>query len=263
VTDTFRPGYITDLDIEIPQGGTFTMRFGVVAVQLAITGPTVVRNTAYTIGTLVTPLVPNGYAYECQAAGTTHATNEPTWPTVVGKTVTDGTVTWRCEGATSDREYLIDTSAYTAVMEVRDGDFDGATVLEASTTDGRITVGYTPRKWANSTAYTDSQQVVPTLLNGFVYEAVVGGTSHASTEPTWPTTLGTTVTDGTVTWRAEHVATVDNGMISNLDVTIAAGVTELLTDWGKGVWTIQLIEAPSTLIFWADGVARLRRESTY
>jgi len=47
-----------------------------------------------TQGTIVEPTTPNGFVYICTVAGT--ATGEPTWPTVLGGTVTDGTVTWRC-----------------------------------------------------------------------------------------------------------------------------------------------------------------------
>jgi hypothetical protein len=260
---TFTPAYITGLDINIPQGGQFVARLGVVATQLGISGPTVARNTAYTLGQLVTPVAANGYAYECSTAGTTHSTTEPTWPTVVGKTVSDGTAVWRCEGSTSDREYLIDTTDLIAEMEIREGDWDGDTILEGGTSDGRVTVGFSPGVWEANTAYVDGQWVIPTLWHGIVYEAVVAGTSHGATEPTWPTTMGATVTDGTVTWRAEHVATVDNGMVSNVTISLDSGVTAALSDWGRGTWNLDLTEAPDTRIVRAQGVARLLRENTY
>lgn len=47
-----------------------------------------------TQGTVVEPTAPNGFVYICTVAGT--ATGEPTWPTTLGGTVTDGTVTWMC-----------------------------------------------------------------------------------------------------------------------------------------------------------------------
>ncbi|RLC62269.1 MAG: hypothetical protein DRI01_07145, partial [Chloroflexi bacterium] len=53
--------------------------------------------------------------------------------------------------------------------------------------------------WAASTSYEVGARVVPTTSNGFYYECITAGTS-SDTEPTWPTTIGDTVTDGDVTW---------------------------------------------------------------
>jgi hypothetical protein len=49
--------------------------------------------TAYSVGDIVRPSTGNGHVYRCTAAGATGGT-EPTWPTDIGATVTDGTVTW-------------------------------------------------------------------------------------------------------------------------------------------------------------------------
>jgi hypothetical protein len=54
----------------------------------------------FTAGQYVVPLtLPLGaaYYYKCTTTGTTSGT-EPSWPTVVGATVTDGTVVWTCTG---------------------------------------------------------------------------------------------------------------------------------------------------------------------
>jgi hypothetical protein len=74
--------------------------------------------------------------------------------------------------------------------------------------------------WAAATAYyagvnasndvspevTQKKWVYPTTWNGCIYECTVSGTSHATTEPTWPTTINATVTDNTVTWKCVRVA---------------------------------------------------------
>jgi hypothetical protein len=53
--------------------------------------------------------------------------------------------------------------------------------------------------WQATTAVTLGAYREPMASNGRVYKATVAGTTAAS-EPTWPTTTGATVTDGTVTW---------------------------------------------------------------
>lgn len=57
--------------------------------------------------------------------------------------------------------------------------------------------------WMPSIAYTAGQYVVPTTFNsttpgspGRIFVCSTGGTSSATTQPTWPTTAGGTVGDG-------------------------------------------------------------------
>ena len=60
------------------------------------------------------------------------------------------------------------------------------------------------RTWAATTAYvlnttSVTSSIIPTVENGRHYICTTAGTS-GSTEPTWPSTTGVTVNDGTVVW---------------------------------------------------------------
>ena len=92
--------------------------------------------------------------------------------------------------------------------------------------------------WTASTAYTTRDPfdakteiggiVKPSSANGFWYIATVGGTSGGS-EPTWPGTLGGTVTDNDITWTAIYSRRFDGvvGVVGSnqnfLDVNNAIG----------------------------------------
>lgn len=52
---------------------------------------------------------------------------------------------------------------------------------------------------ATSTAYSVGDQVKPASTPLYIYQCTTAGTSGGSA-PTWPTTVGATVTDGTVVW---------------------------------------------------------------
>jgi hypothetical protein len=60
---------------------------------------------------------------------------------------------------------------------------------------------YTPPGWTASTPYLVGDVIRPAITsNGFLYQCTVAGTSGSSA-PTWPTTIGNTVGDGSVTWK--------------------------------------------------------------
>jgi hypothetical protein len=88
---------------------------------------------------------------------------------------------------------------------------------------------------ANSTAYAAGAVVRPATGNGFLYQASTGGTSGASI-PTYPTTIGSTVTDGSVVWTC-----VGQGI-----------VTWTATD---PTWTTSTITARSIVIYKDTGTA--------
>ncbi len=88
-----------------------------------------------------------------------------------------------------------------------------------------------PSAWADSTSYTTASSydrntesmVRPSTANGFYYYCSGAGTSD-SVEPTWPTTVGDTVIDGSVTWTA-IVATRQLGEV----LTIASDFSRVFT----------------------------------
>lgn len=71
------------------------------------------------------------------------------------------------------------------------------------TTKHRKSLGATV--WVASTAYTVGQAVKPTVDNGYIYVCSTAGTS-AGTAPTWSTTEGNEVNDGSVVWSTVKVA---------------------------------------------------------
>lgn len=75
-------------------------------------------------------------------------------------------------------------------------------------------VNNTYSAWAVTTAYSLGNRRVPTVANGYYYEVTVAGTS-AGVQPTWPTTIGDTVVDGTVTW-------ICRGRYNNYPITTSA-----------------------------------------
>lgn len=64
--------------------------------------------TPYGAYQYVRPTTPNGYQYACIDGGRT-AGDEPTWPTSVGDTVSDGDIVWQCVAADARVPFVIGT----------------------------------------------------------------------------------------------------------------------------------------------------------
>ena len=76
--------------------------------------------------------------------------------------------------------------------------------IQASSDPGVDQITVTPTYILNArtvnTAYVVGNCIIPATPNGYRYRCTTAGTSHASTTPTYPTTVGGTVIDGTVVW---------------------------------------------------------------
>jgi hypothetical protein len=79
--------------------------------------------------------------------------------------------------------------------------------------------------WEDTTAYMVGDCIQPTVANGKRYRCVDAGTSHATTEPTWPISgIGSTVADGTVIWELQ------SNKHETTEITLALNEADLETN---------------------------------
>ena len=76
--------------------------------------------------------------------------------------------------------------------------------------------------WASGTSYSEGDIVIPSSRNGRRYRATNAGTSGSS-EPTWPTTAGGTVTDNGVNWEEYGGEHADNEFFNDVSGNELAG----------------------------------------
>lgn len=60
--------------------------------------PTRANSTAYAVNDIMMLSTPNGRVYKCTVAGTSNGSDPGSWPTTIGNTHSDGSVTWECSG---------------------------------------------------------------------------------------------------------------------------------------------------------------------
>jgi len=81
-----------------------------------------------------------------------------------------------------------------------------------------------PGAWTANTAY--SLDTIKRRRNGtqagYFFKVTSAGTTHSTTEPTWPTTEGGTVSDGGVTWTAVKAITVVDWGSNSTDCVLNA-----------------------------------------
>ena len=84
--------------------------------------------------------------------------------------------------------------------------------------------------WAADTVKALGDVVNPTVANGFSYRCTARAgdfKTHATTEPTWPTTLGATVADDAVTWTC--ILLTPNALAWSADTAKAVGAVVTAT----------------------------------
>ena len=99
---------------------------------------------------------------------------------------------------------------------------DGVYVTTGGSDRVGVAKGRYDQYWAANTAYGLNDRKKPTVANGYHYVVTVAGTTHATTEPTWPTTEGETVTDGTVTWRCHRTPINGDQFFATAEVDTSA-----------------------------------------
>jgi len=109
--------------------------------------------------------------------------------------------------------------------------------------------------WTASHTYALGDIAIPTTNNGFWYECTTAGTS-GTTEPTWPTTEGLTVTDNTVVWTCRS-----SSIPEAHEETIVLGATGYLAT-SASVYTVDratIAGRHATISFGRWGQERLDR----
>jgi len=69
-----------------------------------------------------------------------------------------------------------------------------------STVTLTTTMGSVSATWQASHNFAANDWIIPTTANGYIYKVTTDNGSSGGTEPTWPTTIGGTVSDGDLVW---------------------------------------------------------------
>lgn len=96
---------------------------------------------------------------------------------------------------------------------------------------------------ANTTPYTLGQYLIPAAANGYYYKVTTAGTS-GGTVPTYPTTVGATVTDGTAVYTVAGKTTP----VAGTDYELRGGGLFVFNTLAGEVWTVGYTKAATDVI---------------
>ncbi len=139
-------------------------------------------NTAFTAGQFITD--PNGNIQIVKTAGSSGASQPTTWNTVYGGPTTDGGITWTNNGL-AWKPLFVDCSAV-----VRAGGLPRRRYVLPSQPLPLM-------QWQSNTDFAPGDFIIDANQN--IQRVQTGGTSGGP-PPQWPTSFGTTITDGSVVW---------------------------------------------------------------
>ncbi len=151
----------------------------------------------------------NGSPYNFAVSGDASGNLALAWPeSMFGPVYT----TWVTLGVYTLGDFVVPTSLNGWIYQVTVAGTGAAGEPSWPTTEGDTIVSggvtFTARKksiWTATTAKSVGDTVTPTAANGRCYRCTTAGTTGGSA-PTFPTTVGGTVTDGTVVWTAQSDA---------------------------------------------------------
>jgi hypothetical protein len=152
-------------------------------------------NLFYNVGNFIEPSTPNGFIYRCGLYGQVGVV-EPTWPTVEGQSTIDNQVLWTCH-----KDYTYNTSDILKLKYIELNNLNFSIPEDLTFNYGLLqsTTFSNTSFWTSGSFYPVGDYVIPTIPSLYIYRCDASGIS-AGSEPTWPTIIGNTVVDGTVTW---------------------------------------------------------------
>lgn len=142
---------------------------GVKIARVSVTASVWQAVLSYKQGSYVSPTIENGFVYRVKQIRSKSDSIEPTWPVVAGDTVIDNQIVWKA---------------------IAKDDLAGIDNWAADTFYEK----------ADIAGFNLGSIVKPSIVNGFVYEAVDYVYLSGSSAPTWSSTLGDKVIDNRILW---------------------------------------------------------------
>ena len=130
-----------------------------------------------------------------------------------------GTSTAVCTGNGARSDYISGNVLSIACSFAGDGEYIYVTPAPSGTDI------YLARAWAGGVAKSFGELTTPSAgRSGFQYKCITspGGTTHASVQPTWPTTIGATVTDNDINWLCIADVAANDKFVYEAELTISA-----------------------------------------